>query len=403
MIFVLGLTLFWSVNGVAAANATNTILTTNQGSTSYGYVEKEVCGNQSSNQTVVVIVGVHPMENGIHTAVANDLESKSSSLSKRYVIYKVHVTKDASNYKKGRMNGQLLAQKFVVPDVSSENPMLVVDVHENHYKSSGYAYCRFLYLISSGDKTTSYANEIISEMSFLRIYSPPNHTSPQYVTVPIANKGIPTIIYETYTDDSSAKKVSDASAFVDALDKKVVDPSSTGKSNNANGTGNTNTSSNLTVTPAGGSYYAPQSVVLTANGLKIYYTLDNTNPTSNSTLYTAPINISTSTILKYMGVDAAMNSTPVKTEQYQIYALTQYNYTVSVPVKQVWYKGWSKVPYTVKVRHYTKVSYYYYRGHWRTKYSASYSYLTKYKWKKGWLSYWVYQNQTKEGTHWVLT
>ncbi|MDD3753200.1 MAG: hypothetical protein PHQ17_01400 [Methanobacterium sp.] len=29
------------------------------------------------------------------------------------------------------MNGQLLGQKFIVPDVASENPMLVVDAHEN--------------------------------------------------------------------------------------------------------------------------------------------------------------------------------------------------------------------------------------------------------------------------------
>ena len=189
------------------------------GSTSYGYVEKEVYGNQSSNQTVVIIVGVHPMESGMHTAVFNALTSKSSNLSKRYVIYRVHVTKDASDYSKGRMNGQLLAQKFVVPDVSSENPMLVVDVHEDHYKSSGYAYCRFLYPISSDDKTLSYAKKITGAMSFLTIYSPPNPTSTQYVTVPIANKGIPTLIYETYAYDSVTKKASDASAFINALDR----------------------------------------------------------------------------------------------------------------------------------------------------------------------------------------
>jgi hypothetical protein len=208
-----------------SVNAWSTIGTSNNanviGSTSYGYVEKEVYGNLNSNKTIVIIVGVHPQENGIHTAVANALASKSSTLSKRYVIYKVHVTQDADDYSKGRMNGQLLAQKFVVPDVSKENPMLVVDVHENHGADSGYDYYRFLCPISSTAITKTYTNQIISAMPFLVTYSPPNPTSTQYVTVPIANKGIPTIIYETYMSDSTAKKNSDANAFISALDSKV--------------------------------------------------------------------------------------------------------------------------------------------------------------------------------------
>ena len=32
------------------------------------------------------------------------------------------------------MNGQLLGQKFIVPDVASENPMLVVDANEKGNK-----------------------------------------------------------------------------------------------------------------------------------------------------------------------------------------------------------------------------------------------------------------------------
>lgn len=204
----------WST--ISTPNGANVI-----GSTSYGYVEKEVYGNLSSNKTIIIIVGVHPQENGIHTAVANALASKSADLSKRYVIYKVHVTQDADDYSKGRMNGQLLAQAFVVPAVSKENPMLVVDVHENHGADSGYEYYRFLYPISSTAITKTYANQIISTMPFLVTYSPPNPTSTQYVTVPIANKGIPTIIYETYMSDSTAKKNSDANAFISALDSKV--------------------------------------------------------------------------------------------------------------------------------------------------------------------------------------
>ena len=208
-----------------SVNAWSTISTSNGanviGSTSYGYVEKKVYGNQNSNQTIALIIGVHPQENGIHTAIANALASKSASLTKRYVLYYVHVTQNADDYNQGRMNGQLLAQQFVVPDVSKENPMLAVDIHENHGADSGYAYYRFLYLISNTAITKTYANQIISQMPFLVIYTPPNHTSPQYVTVPIANKGIPAMIYETYLSDSTAKKNSDANAFISALDSKV--------------------------------------------------------------------------------------------------------------------------------------------------------------------------------------
>ncbi|MGB9979555.1 Ig-like domain-containing protein [Methanobacterium sp.] len=208
-----------------SVNAWSTISTTNSanviGSTSYGYVEKKVYGNQSSNKTISLIIGVHPQENGIHTAIANALASKSASLTKRYVLYYVHVTQNTNDYEQGRMNGQLLAQQFVVPDVPKENPILAVDIHENHYKDSGYDYCRFLYLISNTAITKTYANQIISQMPFLVIYTPPNHTSPQYVTVPIANKGIPTMIYETYLSDTTAKKSSDANAFISSLDSKV--------------------------------------------------------------------------------------------------------------------------------------------------------------------------------------
>jgi len=205
-------------------NSTNVI-----GSTDYGYVEKEVYGNKSSKQTIVLIIGVHPQENGIHTAVYNALKAKSATLNKRYVIYNVHVIKDADDYSKGRMNGQLLAQQFIVPDVASENPMLVVDNHENHGTDSGYTYSRFLYLVSNTTITTTYANTIISQMPFLVIYTPPNHTSPQYVTVPIANNGITTIIYETYMYDSAAKKASDANALITALDSKVGNTSTVDK------------------------------------------------------------------------------------------------------------------------------------------------------------------------------
>ncbi|MGF7117267.1 Ig-like domain-containing protein [Methanobacterium oryzae] len=275
---------------------------TNLGETSYGYVTKEVYGNLSSNQTIVLIIGVHPQENGIHTAVANALAAKSDNLSKRYVIYKVHVTQDANDYTKGRMNGQLLAQQFIVPDVSSEKPMLVVDNHENHGSDSGYTYSRFLYPVSSTEITKLYTNQIISSMTFLKVYYPPNPTSTQYITVPIANQGIPTIIYETYMYDSASTKASHASALIDALDKNVRNIP-TAYANSKGGLYNYDKSVRLYMSKPG----------------TIYYTLNGSTPTTSSTHYNGePILISSTTTLKFIAVDLEGTLSPAYTEKYTI-------------------------------------------------------------------------------------
>ncbi|MGB9838447.1 hypothetical protein [Methanothermobacter sp.] len=56
------------------------------GNNSYGYVEKIYYGNQSSNETIAIITGVHPRESGIHKAVNYQLEN--TSLQKKYVLYR---------------------------------------------------------------------------------------------------------------------------------------------------------------------------------------------------------------------------------------------------------------------------------------------------------------------------
>ena len=284
-----------------------TVTKPNVNSTSYGYVEKKYYGNLNSNQTIVLIIGVHPQENGIHTAIYNAITSKSSKLTKRYVLYYIHVTKDANDYSKGRMNGQLLAQQFVVQDVSKEHPMLVLDNHENHYKDSNYDYPRFLYLISNTTITKTYANKIISQMpSHLIIYSPPTHTSTQYVTEPISKKGITTIIYETYAYDSTTQKATDANAIVSALDKLE------------------SKSPTVTVNPAGGIFNTPQTITLTTkdpdSSATTYYTTDGSNPQTSSTrtVYTAPITLSGDTTLKFSAVDPTDNWSPIYTQNYII-------------------------------------------------------------------------------------
>jgi hypothetical protein len=189
------------------------------GKTSYGWVEKDVYGNKSSVDTVVLIMGIHPREQKFGKAILSVLQSKSKHLSKKYVVYRVHVTKNLRSYSKGRRNGELLANKFLVPQVVKNTyPKLVIDIHENRGKFSGYRFARFLYIISKDNYTLNYAKKIIKSMPFLKIYAPRHASSPQYVTMPIAMKDHPTLIYETYKFDPYWVKLKHANQLVDTLD-----------------------------------------------------------------------------------------------------------------------------------------------------------------------------------------
>lgn len=291
-------------------NGTNII-----GSTSYGYVERMIYGNQSSNSTIVLIIGVHPQENGIHTAIYNNIVSNSANLVKKYVLYYVHVTQNATDYSQGRMNGQLLAQQFIVPDVANYNPILVLDNHENHGADSGYTYYRFLYPISNTTATTNYTNQIIAQMPFLVSYSPPNPTSTQYVTVPIANQGIETIIYETYFYDSEAKKAADANSMILALENLIKWTVTNTMAVNSN------TDAIVTFSLGGGSFNTVQTVSLAKNGNgTLFYTIDDSNPTTSETKvqYSTPILIDKTTTLKVALFDNNSNWSDVYSEFYAI-------------------------------------------------------------------------------------
>ena len=191
------------------------------GNTSYGYVEKFTYGNPHSTTKIAYITGVHPLEDEFSFDVADTVKNQSKNLKYKYTVYKIHVTKSASDYNQSRMNGQLLAQKFVVPDVIKIKPTFVFDVHENHGASSGYKYYRFIYPISKGNYTQSIARSIINKISPITIYTPPNPTSTQYVTGPIAKSGIPAIIRETYHFDSASQKLRDAKLFVKVVDNTL--------------------------------------------------------------------------------------------------------------------------------------------------------------------------------------
>ena len=201
------------------------------GKTSKGYVEKLYYGNLSSNQTIALIVGVHVQESGMHKAIQKSLKKKNKKLNRRFVLYFIHVTKDQNSYPKSRMNGQILGQKYVVKDISKENPQIVTDVHETNYKLSGYKYPRFIHMISNNkiksvkiskklhNKSSTYLKRLLKLAPHIKRFDPQLGSSPAFITVPIANKGIVSYIYETELSYSKNLKQKYADKYIKALNK----------------------------------------------------------------------------------------------------------------------------------------------------------------------------------------
>lgn len=75
-----------------------------------------------------------------------------------------------------------------------------------------------------------------------------------------------------------------------------------------------------TFTPEAGTYTSAQNISITCatEGATIYYTTDGTNPTVSSTVYTNPIEISTSSTVKAMAAKAGMNNSDIAEAVYTI-------------------------------------------------------------------------------------
>lgn len=193
-----------------ADKSTKTDINTNKlnsiilGSNSMGSVELiGPIGNKSSNVKIAYIIGVHPLEFNVHNTLYTALIAKANSLNYCYYIYKVNVTNNPNNYDTGRMNGQLLANKFVVPDAVSKNYDLVVDIHSNQgTKGGNYKETNFIFAPLNNATSKVFADEIIAKIPPLVYYYPESQTSPNYVTIPIMKSNTPTLIYETYMYES---------------------------------------------------------------------------------------------------------------------------------------------------------------------------------------------------------
>ncbi len=198
------------------SNSISTVHSTVLGTASYGSVVKEgPYGNSDSKVKIGYIVGVHPQEANAHSAMVESIKNQSKSLKYCYYIYKVNVTEDADNYEKGRSNGQTLANEYAVPDIISHKFQLAVDVHSN---VGNWQENRFIFTPVEKEGSKQIALNITSKLPWLTYYVPPNPTSTQYVTAPLINGGIPSVLYETYFNESYQTTTAHANEFVHAVD-----------------------------------------------------------------------------------------------------------------------------------------------------------------------------------------
>ena len=193
---------------------------TTVGQNANGTVYKIEAGNMSSNETVGIILGVHPREHEIHEAVNNTIynitsENGTHNLTKKYVIYYVKTKDNITSREDTRPAGEELANKFIVPNIIKDNPFIVLDVHEIN---PDYEYSNFIFSLSNRtDKIDSYISNITNDVNLVD-YQFDEGTSPEKVTKPIASKVINTLLMETSITDALMEKQKTADNLIKSLD-----------------------------------------------------------------------------------------------------------------------------------------------------------------------------------------
>ena len=192
------------------------------GNNSNGTVYRVTCGNELSNNTAVLILGVHNLEGGIHNATYDTIMNftKENSLNKRYIVYFIKLNfKDSgmntSNYDTNRHMGELLANKYVVPDIERYDSYIVVDVHE---MESYWEYQEYVGVLDNkSSETMEYAYRLSDNLDY-PILTINAGTSPKWVTVPISKNGHNTILFETPQKASQKNKTQVAIDMIRTID-----------------------------------------------------------------------------------------------------------------------------------------------------------------------------------------
>lgn len=172
----------------------------------------------SSDIKIAYLIGMHPMESKAHRGLFETILN-SKDLNYEYYIYNINVS-DIDNDTEGRMNGQLLAQEFAAPHIINEKYNLFLDIHSNKGLNGPGTYekTNFVFAPNFDEESERIMNEILDEIPELVYYAPEYRTSPPYITVPVAQSGIPTIVYETYSYEEMDVTYDLSRKLVDCVD-----------------------------------------------------------------------------------------------------------------------------------------------------------------------------------------
>lgn len=197
-------------------NASTEVLAT----TDYGNVSKEgPFGNPVSPVKIAYVVGMHPWENYTHEAAVKTVKKLDKSLNYSYYIYYISVPGGIdADYDAGRMNGQVLAQEYVLPDIEKNSFQLVMDIHSNKGGEDFYEVKWFIDVAYPDEPTQKIADQLLIKIPGLTTYDPPLASSPEYFAIPLIQGGTPTIIYEGYAYDSPETMLATAERVLRAVD-----------------------------------------------------------------------------------------------------------------------------------------------------------------------------------------
>lgn len=187
------------------------------GKNSIGTVTREgPYGNENSSVKVAYILGQHPRESNAHDAIYDGLLNTSASLNYSYYVYRINVSAENEDFEESRMNGQLLAQEFVVDDILKNKYDLAIDIHASN---GGYVQDPYIFAPVSTDSVAyESANNVTKAIPYVIYYEPASYSSPQYSTIPIDNGGVPAIVFEMRGNPDHSLE-NEANQFIHTVDK----------------------------------------------------------------------------------------------------------------------------------------------------------------------------------------
>lgn len=175
-------------------------------------------GNNESSIRIAYILGQHPRESNAHDAIYRSLLNSSDKLNYSYYVYRINVTGGSDNFEESRMNGQLLAEEFVVPDVVEKAYNLAIDIHASN---GGYVPDPYIFAPVSTDAIAyESANNVTKAMNYVIYYEPASYSSPQYSTIPIENGGVPAIVFEMRGNPNHSLET-EANQFIKTIDNLI--------------------------------------------------------------------------------------------------------------------------------------------------------------------------------------